>query len=136
MILFITGAAKVWSVLGGAKILAQIDPVFGLQFGRLMFVAGILELMIGGICLFSKSRMLALMLVAWLATNLSIYRMGLWYIGWHRPCACLGNLTDAIHVSPQTADTTMKIILAYLLIGSYSFLFWFWRQHRKAEGRT
>jgi hypothetical protein len=77
MILFITGAAKVWSVLGGAKILEQIDPVFGLQFARLMFIAGILELIIAGICLFSKSRMLPLMLVAWLATNLSIYRMGL-----------------------------------------------------------
>jgi cbb3-type cytochrome oxidase subunit 3 len=26
----------------------------------------------------------------------------------------------------------MKIILAYLLIGSYATLFWFWRQKRKA----
>jgi cbb3-type cytochrome oxidase subunit 3 len=26
----------------------------------------------------------------------------------------------------------MKIILAYLLIGSYATLFWLWRQHKKA----
>jgi hypothetical protein len=25
----------------------------------------------------------------------------------------MGNLTDALHIPPQTADTAMKIILAY-----------------------
>ena len=26
-------------------------------------------------------------------TNFLIYRLGLWSIGWHRPCGCLGSLT-------------------------------------------
>jgi cbb3-type cytochrome oxidase subunit 3 len=43
----------------------------------------------------------------------------------------LGNLTDALHIPPQAADTAMKIILAYLLIGSYATLFWLWRQRGK-----
>jgi len=47
----------------------------------------------------------------------------------------MGNLTDALHIPPQIADTAMKIILAYLLIGSYASLFWLWRQHRKTEGK-
>jgi hypothetical protein len=42
----------------------------------------------------------------------------------------MGNLTDALHIPPQTADTAMKIILAYLLLGSYGTLFWLWRQKR------
>jgi hypothetical protein len=46
-------------------------------------------------------------------------------------CPCLGNLTDALHITPQTADTAMKIILTYLLIGSYASLFWLWRQRNK-----
>jgi cbb3-type cytochrome oxidase subunit 3 len=29
------------------------------------------------------------------------------------------------------ADTAMKIILAYLLIGSYAALFWLWKEKRK-----
>jgi hypothetical protein len=70
-------------------------------------------------------------LVAWLATSLLAYRIGLVAVGYHRPCPCLGNLTDALHIPPQIADTAMKIILAYLLIGSYATLFWLWRQHRK-----
>jgi cbb3-type cytochrome oxidase subunit 3 len=43
----------------------------------------------------------------------------------------MGNLADALHIPPQIADTAMKIILAYLLIGSYATLFWLWRQKRK-----
>jgi hypothetical protein len=53
-------------------------------------------------------------------------------MGWHRACNCLGNFTDAIHVSPQIADNVMKGVLAYLLIGSYATLFWLWRQRKKA----
>src|ERR1022692_729687 len=43
-------------------------------------------------------------------------------------CACLGNLTDALHISPQTAETAMKIILGYLPLGSYCRLFWPYRR--------
>jgi cbb3-type cytochrome oxidase subunit 3 len=40
---------------------------------------------------------------------------------------------DALHIPPQTADTAMKIILAYLLLGSYAMLFWLWRQRKKLQ---
>ena len=59
-------------------------------------------------------------------------------MGWHKPCGCLGNLTDALGISPETADTVAKVLLAYLLIGSYALLVWEWRKHRKnvALGQT
>jgi hypothetical protein len=44
----------------------------------------------------------------------------------------MGNLTDALHISPQVADTAIKIILVYLLLGSYAALFWLWLQRKKA----
>jgi hypothetical protein len=56
-------------------------------------------------------------------------------MNWHRPCNCLGNLTDALHISPQTADNIMKLLLAYLLIGSYGLMFWRWKQGREANMR-
>ncbi len=40
-ILALTGAAKVWSGLGTAKVLAVSDPIIGIQFGHLMLVVGI-----------------------------------------------------------------------------------------------
>jgi hypothetical protein len=74
--------------------------------------------------------------LAWLSTSFLIYRFGLVWAGYHKPCPCLGNLTDALHIPPQTADTAMKIILAYLLIGSYATLFWLWRQKWKTPRLT
>ena len=131
-ILALTGIIKSWSAFGQSKLLAMADPITGIQFGRLMLTVGILELVIAGVCLFRKSQKLSLALIAWLATNFALYRLGLWWMGWKKPCTCLGNLTDALHIPPQTADTAMKIILAYLLIGSYGSLFWLWRQRKKA----
>ena len=118
-ILAITGAAKVWSAFGNSKLLAVADPIIGIQFGHLMLAVGMGEIVVALFCFFGKSQKLALGLVAWLATNFLLYRLGLWWVGYHKPCSCLGNLTDALHISPETADTAMKITLGYLLIGSF-----------------
>jgi hypothetical protein len=39
----------------------------------------------------------------------------------------LGNLADALHIPPNVADGALKIILLYLLIGSYGNLFRVWK---------
>ena len=122
VVLAITGIAKVWSSLGASKFLALVDPIIGIKFGQLMLTVGAAEIAIALICFLSKRQTLALGLVAWISTNFVVYRFGLWWIGWKKPCSCLGNLTDALHISPQTADNIMKVLLAYLLIGSYGLL--------------
>ena len=132
VVLLVTAVAKLISGFGSAHVLQNLDPIMSLPFSRLMIAVGALELAIAGVCFFNKSQMMAAMLVAWFSTALLVYRMGLLWMGWQRPCHCLGNLTDALHISPQTADTAMKIILAYLLIGSYATLFWLWRQRKKS----
>lgn len=121
-VLAATGIAKVWSGLGNSKFLAVVDPIFGITFGKLVLAVGAAEIVIALVCFFSKRQTLALGLVAWMSTNFVVYRLGLWWMDWHRPCSCLGNLTDALHISPQVADNIMKVILAYLLIGSYGLL--------------
>ena len=135
-ILIFTGIAKVVSALGSAHILLNADPVFGLRFSHLMIAAGLLELMVGVVCLLRKSGALAAILVAFLATNILAYRFALWLMGWHIPCPCLGSFSDAIHVPEQVADNFMKGVLGYLLIGSYATLFWLWRQRKKAIPAT
>ena len=128
-ILAITGIAKVWSGLGGSKFLAVIDPITGIKFGQLMLAVGVVEIVIALVCFFSKRQTLALGLVGWISTSFVIYRLGLWWMDWHRPCSCLGNLTDAFHLSPQVADSIMKGVLAYLLLSSYALLFFNWRKN-------
>lgn len=61
--------------------------------------------------------------MAWLATNLLIYRIGLWCVGWRHPCSCMGSLAGALHLSDQMADGIMKAVLAFLFVGSYLLLF-------------
>ena len=130
VILAFTGIAKAWSGLGNSKFLAVVDPIIGIKFGTLMLLVGVAEIAIALVCFFSKRQTLALGLVAWMSTNFVVYRLGLWWMDWKKPCSCLGNLTDAVHISPQLADNIMKVLLAYLLIGSYGLLVWQWKQRR------
>lgn len=130
--LVITGLAKIWSAFGSAGFLKVGDPILGVTYKTLMLSVGATELVIGLVCCFKPRRMLALGLVAWISTNFFVYRLSLWWIGWHRPCNCLGNLTDALHIRPEVADNIMKVVLGYLLLGSYGTLFWEWRQRRRA----
>ena len=131
-VLALTGIAKVWSGLGNSKFLAVVDPIIGIKFGQLMLAVGVAEIVVALFCFFSKRQTLALGLVAWMSTNFVVYRLGLWWMDWKKPCSCLGNLADALHISPQTADNIMKVLLAYLLIGSYGLLIWQWKQTRGA----
>jgi hypothetical protein len=132
ILLIITAVAKLISSAGNARILQIEDPIFYVPF-RIMFqLIGSLELAVASICIFGRRVGMQAVLVAWLATSFAVYRLGLLWIGYHKPCSCLGNLTDTLHIAPQTADTAMKIILAYLLIGSYATLFWLWRQRKIA----
>jgi hypothetical protein len=127
----ITGIAKIISVFGTQMMLLQSDPLIGISFRHLLLLAGLVELAIACLCLFTNRLKLNTLLIAWMSTTFLVYRMGLWQMHWQRPCHCLGNLTDALHISPETADTAMKIILGYLLLGSYATLFWLWKEKRK-----
>jgi hypothetical protein len=131
VILALTALAKAWTVAAGGKILLVAEPLSGLPFKHVFPLVAAVELAIAVVCLFTKAHRLATMLVAWMATNFLVYRVGLWWMGWRKPCGCLGNLTDALHISPQTADHLIKLLLAYLLVGSYGLLIWQWRQRRK-----
>jgi hypothetical protein len=56
----------------------------------LMLVVGLAEITIALVCFISKRPILSLVLVAWLATNFGLYRIGLVLVDYHRPCHCLG----------------------------------------------
>jgi hypothetical protein len=135
VMLAITGFGKIMAQFGTVVALTVVDPIFGIQFKYLLLAVGMAELAVAAVCFFSKANRLGAILVVWLATSFVVYRLGLWWIGWHKPCSCMGSLTDTLHISPVVADNIMKVVLAYLLIGSYVTLFWLWRQHGKAEGK-
>jgi hypothetical protein len=133
VVLLLVGVAKCLSGFGHERILLERDPIVGFQFRTLFWIVGVIESAVALVCFLSRRIWLSAGLVAWLATSFLAYRFGLWKIGYHKPCGCLGNLTEMLHVSPQAADVAMKAILAYLLIGSYATLFWLWSQRKNAK---
>jgi hypothetical protein len=135
VLLLITSLAKLVSSSGSARVLENTEPIFGMTFRHVFWLVGTIELLVALVCFFWKRVGLQAGLVAWLATSFLIYHLGLILISYHTPCSCMGNLTEALHISAKTADLAMKIILAFLFIGSYATLFWHWRQHRQVEGR-
>jgi hypothetical protein len=92
---------------------------------------GLLELAVSAICLLRGGTKPALFLVAWLASSFLLYHAGLWFMGWKPPCGCLGNLGDAIHLSPRVAERTAQILSVYLLAGSVTTIL----QLRRSPGR-
>jgi hypothetical protein len=129
-VLLVTAVAKCISAAGTARILQNPDPIFGIPFRAVLWIAGGIEIIIALICFFVKRLVVPISLVAWLATAFVFYRIGLVWVGYNKPCPCLGSLTDALHIPPQAADTGMKVILAYLLIGGYGSVLWLWSQNR------
>lgn len=128
LLLCITGVAKVVSALGTAPVLAKPDPIFGIRFDHLFMVVGVIELVIAVFCLIPASHKLALGLVAVLSIDFLGYRAGLWLTRFQGYCPCLGTLTQAIHLSPHRANLLTRIVLIYLMIGSFYFLVDFWRR--------
>jgi hypothetical protein len=130
-LLAFVGVAKLWSLTGESTLLLERDPLLGIKFSHLMQLAASLELGVAAIC-FVRSSVDGLLAVAWLSGMLIGYRAALWWIGWQKPCSCLGNLTDALNVSPQLADNVMKGLLAFMFVGSVSLLF---MQRRESRSR-
>jgi hypothetical protein len=137
VLLIVTAVAKIISSTGSAHILQYADPIFGLSFRHMLSIAAILELIIGALGLigaaglFAKNPMLRVSLIAWFATGLLLYRVSLVAINYHRPCLCMGYLSDALHIPPQVADNTMKSFLGYMLVGSYAAALWLWTEKRR-----
>lgn len=130
-ILAVTGLAKAFSATGASRSLDVADPLIAIPFRHLMLLAGLTELFIAFFCLFTERRTSSLLAVAWLGTVFVAYRLGLWLTDWHGPCPCLGNLTGELHISQRLADNLLKVVLAYLLVGSYSELFWLWKPRKR-----
>jgi hypothetical protein len=132
VILFLSASAKVMSAFGHVRILDTNDPVFSITFRHMFWCLALLELTVSLVCIQRNLALLASGFVAWLSTCFLVYRFGLIWVAYHKPCPCLGNLTDALHISPEIGDMAMKITLGYLLVGSYGCLIWLWLQKRMA----
>lgn len=124
VILLVTGMAKIAAAAGAPRILLTADPVFIIPLRYVLIMASVLELCVAFICLTNAAHKANLALIAWLSTAILVYRLGRIWVGYRRPCMCMGTVTASLHISPATADLIMRVVLAYLIFGSYSLIMW------------
>lgn len=117
-IFFVSGGAKIVSVIAGGEVLQTLDPIVGMRLGNLFSVVGVAELMVAAVCLLGKRARMQAGLVLWVGMALLLYRIGLAWVGIPRTCGCLGSVTAALGVPVVQADQVMKALLLYLLVGS------------------
>ncbi len=118
IILSVVGAAKLWSATGQARILAERDPLLGIPWRDTMLLVGGLEIVLALYCFLFFKRQSALLLVCWLSLNFALYHFGLWWINWET-CDCLGRITGVLRLSTTATNVIVKMLLAYLLVGSW-----------------
>ncbi len=118
VILFTTGAAKVFSAWASSTHLGFTDPIIGIKFRTLILLVGLLEFLLSFACFLRSMRRFAYRSVLSISSAFLVYRIGLWWIGWQKPCACWGDLTAALHLSPEFSDNVMRLVLGYLVLGS------------------
>jgi hypothetical protein len=134
LILAVTALGKLAGVFTDVPALSEPEPLLTFVTNRqIILLAAILELAILA-CLFSKRLHLTIKLlsVAWISTVFLAYRLSLWSIGYHGTCGCLGHITEALGISADRVDLSMKLLLFYLVIGSY-FLCALLRESRTGE---
>ncbi|HEY5298230.1 MAG TPA: hypothetical protein VIK59_09910 [Verrucomicrobiae bacterium] len=102
------------------------DPIFGITIRNVFWIVGGIELAVALVCLFGRPTSLQLTLVLWLSINLVVYRLGL--AGSFR--GSIGNLSDVLGISPAMADGLLKIVVLYLLTGSFLSLLWLWMRKK------
>lgn len=122
LLLLLTGVAKLISATGTVGILNWPDPLLGIHYRYVFWTVGTLEVLVSLYVFLGEDLLTKAALVGSLATCFAVYRFGLLLIKYDRPCGCLGNLTDQLHIAPQVADIAMKVILGYLLLAGWSVL--------------
>ena len=127
LILLTVGIAKLLGSFGNDGILDQDDPVFKVSLRFLTRWVGSLEILVSIICFLSRKHGFSAALIAIMATDFAIYRVGMMLTGSHRTCPCLGSITGFLHIPNVLADRIATMLFLYLIVGSYVAVFWLWR---------
>lgn len=132
VILFFTAMVELSGAIGAAQILDEPDPLLLLSNRLVLALVGVLELLLSAYLLLGQYGWAKPGLTAWLATNLLVYRLGVWRAGAPNFSDCVGNFNEWLPVSPRILHVIMVAALGFLIIGSYTFLIMNWSSNRKS----
>ncbi len=94
------------------------DPIFLVSLNDLFWIIGGLVAVMALVCFFSERPRLAMFVLAWLAVNFLVCRIGLYWDGCPSLTGYLGGFSYAFGISAKAANAMTDMVFAYLLIGS------------------
>lgn len=122
LILLLTAGAKIYSSTGSMPILSRLDPILPLTVKQVLLSVASVEIIVAACLLASQNNRLRSASLLWLSGNYMAYRTALHFSNIKKPCHCLGNITDALHVAPDVANTAEWLIMGYFICGSLPYL--------------
>ncbi|HXI70050.1 MAG TPA: hypothetical protein VNN22_06795 [Verrucomicrobiae bacterium] len=123
-ILLAAAIARFLITAGSAQVLTAPDLLLGIPLRHALLVVGAMEFGVALVCLFGKQVGLQSGLLAWLATNFIVYRIGLFSMDCQPQATCIGSLTDPLHLAHGTTGFIIGLMPYYLLLGSYATMIW------------
>ena len=133
ILLLLTGTAKLISASQKVSVLAMSDPLIGfLTVKQTSIIAGILEVSVAIYILMRQNSNRQLEIIAWLSLLFITYHIGLYLIGFHGMCSCLGNANAWLKLSDSSINLAVKCLLAYFSIGSLLMLGLKWPYPQKS----
>ncbi len=113
-ILLVTALLKIVGTTQASAFFNDRAPLLEFLTTReLMLVAAALELTIVVLILLHRSTTFRLWLVLWLTTLFTIFRLGLWAIGFKGYCPCLGGVVKWFLSNRAGTDRGLELLLAY-----------------------
>ena len=125
------GAACLTSAQNWPDPVFQLNTTWSLSNRWVLVISGGLELFVSAFLLIGNSSRMKLGWLAWLATNLIVYRIGLWSVGASNFGDCLGNYIEWFLISPRTIGIIANLLIGFMASGSYAFLVLDWLRGRK-----
>jgi hypothetical protein len=132
-ILFAIAANQLFCTISAVPLFDRPDPLLSFSIRQVFYLIAGLELALSAFLLLSQNLKIKLVLIAWLAANLLVYRAGLSWENAPNYFSCLGNLTDKFPIPPRILHSIMLLSLGYFLSGSCLFIMLDWLSRHRSN---
>ena len=115
VIIILFSIAKILTAFQELKILYSPSPVYPLTFRQFYGLSGFIELIIGVFLLYKNYKPLKIVILTWITSVFSVYRLWLYIIGYKGPCGCLGNAYLWLGINNSVQKSIENAAFIYLL---------------------
>jgi len=122
IVFFIMSALNLLAASCPVNALDLSDSILPLSNRWILWLSGGLGFITSAYLLAGKNNWMKSLWLAWLTTNLVVYRIGLRQLGASSFGDCLGNYLEWFLVKPKTMAIASEVLIGFLLVGSYGLM--------------